>query len=524
MRRSGGWATVLQSKLAESLTARIFLITALILLCAGAVTFGLIAWATPSTYTAVVNDDLTHQVDALIEKLEDTRLSDSGPLLDAFIRASGASAMLVGPDGEIAETGSLLAIQPVYEDDTTMVTTAQNDTIVTYAADGGPSENTVTVTMSDQAAITANVQFADQAGQYALYITPRAQAENLAVRALIQMAPWLLVVLLAFSLLCALVYSRYITRPIVRLNKIAGKMAELDFHWSCEQTRRDEIGQLGRSLDEMARRLDAALKALEAANHALRGEVEQERKLDRQRMAFFSAASHELKTPITILKGQLAGMLDRVGIYQDRDKYLLRSLRVTGRMESLIQEMLTISRMETGAVPVKQERVELSALVHSQIMLDAELFEQRGQALRCALTPGIFIAGDASLLGKAVGNLLSNAAFYTPEGAEIRVWCGMLDGRPALTVENTGTHIREEALPHLFEAFYREESSRNRRTGGSGLGLYLVRMILQRHAAACEIANTEAGVCATVRFRPEGATMGQRGLTGFRRGQLRRYN
>lgn len=125
---------MLQSKLAESLTARIFLITALILLCAGAVTFGLIAWATPSTYTAVVNDDLTHQVDALIEKLEDTRLSDSGPLLDAFIRASGASAMLVGPDGEIAETGSLLAIQPVYEDDTTMVTTAQNDTIVTYAA------------------------------------------------------------------------------------------------------------------------------------------------------------------------------------------------------------------------------------------------------------------------------------------------------------------------------------------------------------------------------------------------------
>ena len=241
-------------------------------------------------------------------------------------------------------------------------------------------------------------------------------------------------------------------------------------------------------------------------------------------MAFFSAASHELKTPITILKGQLAGMLDRVGIYQDRDKYLLRSLRVTGRMESLIQEMLTISRMETGAVPVKQERVELSALVNSQIMLDAELFEQRGQALRCALTPGIFIAGDASLLGKAVGNLLSNAAFYTPEGAEIRVWCGILDGRPALTVENTGTHIREEALPHLFEAFYREASSRNRRTGGSGLWLYLVRMILQRHAAACEIANTEAGVCATVRFRPEGATMGQRGLIGFRRGQLRRYN
>ena len=101
-----------------------------------------------------------------------------------------------------------------------------------------------------------------------------------------------------------------------------------------------------------------------------------------------------------------------------------------------------------------------------------------------------------------MGNLLSNASLYSPEGAEIRVWCGLLAGCPALTVENTGTHIREEALPHLFEAFYRAESSRNRATGGSGLGLYLVKMILDRHGAACTIENTADGVRAAVRFSP----------------------
>ena len=184
------------------------------------------------------------------------------------------------------------------------------------------------------------------------------------------MAPWLALVLLAFSLLCALVYSRYITRPIVRLNGIAGRMAELDFHWSCGETRRDEIGQLGRSLDAMARRLDTALRELEAANQSLRGEVERERELDRQRMAFFNAASHELKTPVTILKGQLAGMLEGVGVYRDRDKYLLRSLQVTGRMEALVQEMLAISRMETGSVPVRREPVDLAALAERQLALD----------------------------------------------------------------------------------------------------------------------------------------------------------
>ena len=490
-----------RKRIAESLTARIFLITAGILLFAGAVTFGFIAWATPSTYTAVVNDDLTAQVDTLVEQLADTAPEDCGELLDDFVLTSGANAMLVGPDGELVDTGAKLTVYTVYEDERVAVTTAEGDTVVSYGTDVDTGE-TMTITASDGATIAAEVTFAGQSGSYTLYVTPRIQAENLAVRALAQMAPYLLLVLLAFSLLCAFFYSRYITRPIVRMSAIAGKMAELDFHWECGEKRRDEIGRLGRSLDQLARRLDAALTDLERANRALRGEVERERELDRQRMAFFNAASHELKTPVTILKGQLSGMLEGVGVYRDRDKYLLRSLRVTGRMENLVQEMLAISRMESGSGAVKREAVELSALIERQLALDAPLLEQRNQKLVQDLTPGIVVTGDDSMLGKAVGNLLSNAALYSPEGAQVRVWCGLLEGRAALTVENTGVHIGEEALPHLFEAFYREEGSRSRATGGSGLGLYLVKMILDRHGAECKIENTVEGVRATVSFLP----------------------
>ena len=490
-----------RKRIAESLTARIFLITAGILLFAGAITFGFIAWATPSTYTAVVNDDLTAQVDDLVERLADTAPEDCGELLDEFVLASGANAMLVGPDGELVDTGARLTVYTVYEDERVAVTTAEGETVVSYGTDADTGE-TMTITASDRATIAAEVAFAGRSGSYTLYVTPRIQAENLAVRALAQMAPWLLLVLLVFSLLCAFFYSRYITRPIVRMSAIAGKMAELDFHWECGEKRRDEIGRLGRSLDQLARRLDGALTDLERANRALRGEVERERELDRQRMAFFNAASHELKTPVTILKGQLSGMLEGVGVYRDRDKYLLRSLQVTGRMENLVQEMLAISRMESGSVTVKREPVDLSALIERQLALDAPLLEQKNQRLVKDLTPGLTVTGDDSLLGKAVGNLLSNAALYSPEGAEVRVWCGLLEGRAALTVENTGAHISEEALPHLFEAFYREEGSRSRATGGSGLGLYLVKMILDRHGAACKIENTVEGVRATVSFLP----------------------
>ena len=561
-------------KIAESLTARIFLITVLILLCAGGVTFGLIAWATPITYTSVINDDLTRQLDALAGRLEDSSFEDCGPLLDEFIRSSGADAMLADQEGRVVDTGSQLAVRPLREEGSTAVTSVVGEGAIaegspteagdaasgdsqtgadSAVADGSPTEaggaasgssqtgadsavadssaaaaggsapddsqtegssaavyatdrgtadgdGTVTVTMSGDSAITRSVRFADRDGVYSLSVTPRAEAENLAVQALKQIAPWLLLLLVMFSLLCALVYSRYITRPIVRLSGAAGRMAELDFGWKCEEQRRDEIGALGRSLNQMARRLSAALNELEAANRALRGEMEQEREMERQRTAFFSAASHELKTPVTILKGQLTGMLEGVDVYRDRDKYLLRSLRVAGRMEKLIQEMLAISRMESGTAAVERKPVELAALLEQQLALHDELLKQRGQRLASALTPGITVEGDASLLEKAVGNLLSHASLYSPEGADIRVWCGEAQGCAVLTVENTGVRIGEEALPHLFEAFYREDRSRNSRTGGSGLGLYLVRMILERHGARCDIENTPEGVKATVRF------------------------
>ena len=154
-------------------------------------------------------------------------------------------------------------------------------------------------------------------------------------------------------------------------------------------------------------------------------------------------------------------------MYRDRDKYLLRSLQTTGRMENLIREMLAISRMEAGTVPVKREPVDLAALTAERLAQDAELFRQRGQVLLPQLDTGTMVTGDPALLGRAVGNLLSNASLYSPENAEIRVWCGLRDGRPALTVENSGTRIPEVALPHLFDAFYRAEGSRSRSTGAA---------------------------------------------------------
>lgn len=475
---------MLRKKIRKSLTARIFLITVLVLLGAGTITFGLIAWATPSSYRAVIDADLTRRVQALTETLQAVPLADCGPALEDFVREAGADVTLAAPDGELVFSNVQLAGDALTED----------------AAATDETEATIAVTTAEQATLTAEVFFSDQARSYTLYVTPRLEAENVAVRALIQMAPWVLLTVLLFSLLGAFVYSRYITRPIVQMSDIAGKMADMDFDWKCQETRADEIGHLGRSLNQMAAKLSQALEALQASNAALRGEVEQERALDLQRRAFFAAASHELKTPVTILRGHLSGLLDGIGIYQDQEKYLARSLQTTARMEHLIQEILMVSRMEAREHALPLERLDLSAITEEQLALAADLLEQKNLRVAADLSPALMVDGERAMLAKAIGNLLANAALYSPCGENIRIWSGMQDDAPTLIIENTGVYIGEDALPHLFDAFYREEGSRNRQTGGSGLGLYLVRIILERHGASCAIDNTAAGVRATVRF------------------------
>ena len=110
----------------------------------------------------------------------------------------------------------------------------------------------------------------------------------------------------------------YITRPIVQLSGISQRMANLDFSYKCQEKRGDEIGVLGRNLNELSERLSTSLNDLREANCALRQDIDRERELEKQRTTFFSAASHELKTPITVLKGQLSGMLAGVDIYKDQ--------------------------------------------------------------------------------------------------------------------------------------------------------------------------------------------------------------
>ena len=274
----------------------------------------------------------------------------------------------------------------------------------------------------------------------------------------------------------------------------------MNFNWKCNEKRTDELGTLARSLNEMSQRLSASMTDLKNANEKLQADIERERALEQAQLDFFSAVSHELKTPITVIKGQTEGMILNVGDYQDRDRYLVRSLEIINTMENMVQEILTVSCMKSSKVELKKDNISFSNMLKQEYALFEDLIIQKGIDWNESISPNLYVAGDKALIQKAINNLISNAITYSPEDSAIYMTAFSENGLVWFLLENTGVHIPDSELLKLFDAFYRVEHSRNKKTGGSGLGLYIVKTILEQHHAEYQIENTKKGVLFTIRF------------------------
>ncbi len=344
------------------------------------------------------------------------------------------------------------------------------------------------------------ISFADSTEAYILLLAKNTNKESQVVLALQKTLPILSVAILLVSVIAAFFYTWYMTKPIKKISKLSKQMADMDFSGLCPTNRTDEIGVLSHSLNDLSKKLAAALSELQEANQKLQADIDMERRLEKQRVEFFAAASHELKTPITIIKGQLQGMLYQVGRYKDRETYLAQSLEITDTLGKMVQELLTISRLDTPGYTCKKSNLNLSNFIIDRITVFEDLFMQKDLTVEQSISPEIYILGDMQLLQKALDNLLGNAAAYSGAGNQVLIRLWKDTETTTLTIENTGAHIPDEAISKLFEPFYRVDQSRNRQTGGTGLGLYIVKTILDLHGAKIEITNTIQGVIVSVQF------------------------
>lgn len=265
------------------------------------------------------------------------------------------------------------------------------------------------------------------------------------------------------------------------------------FSGQCSTGREDELGCLAQNLNSLSASLSTALNDLQAANQQLKTDIEKEQELERQRVDFFSAASHELKTPLTILKGHLAGMLNGVSGYENHIEYMERSLAVVDRMEKLVKELLYVSKAE-GTQKTEYKTVDFAEILRVQVAAVADLLEEKKQHLEANIPTRLYCEVEQAQMERAIQNILVNAIRYSPSGELIRISLSETHGTIRGEIENTGVCVPDDAIPHLFEAFYRADTSRNRNTGGTGLGLYIVRKVMEMHRANYGISNINNGV------------------------------
>lgn len=290
------------------------------------------------------------------------------------------------------------------------------------------------------------------------------------------MPPITIALYLVFLFVFYKIVRRMVADPLVDTAKQARLVSILAFdEFQPDLKRGDEIGELNRALSEMASTLHARWDS--------------ERDLEDKRQQFVSAASHDLKTPLALIGGYAEAIAQDISP-EENARYLAAIEQETDRMNGLVREMLDYTRLDRTDELKNRKTLNLTALVRDMLTEYAPLFEKR--RLTTDIADGVRIRGDETLLRRAVGCLLENAAKYSPENGRVSV--RLTNSRNhLLTVENDCEPIPEDELPRLFEMFYRGDKARDR-AGGHGLGLAILQKILALHGLTCKAENIKGGV------------------------------
>jgi Signal transduction histidine kinase len=332
--------------------------------------------------------------------------------------------------------------------------------------------------------------------EHYMFVMASLQPVGEAVETLKKYVIYLTPVILALVLSLSLIYSRMVSRPLLMLNRSAAKLAKLDFTDHPEIQSKDEFGELSRNMNALSRNLDSALRELRMANKQLQEDVREKQRSEQLRKELVANISHELKTPLGIVKGFAEGLQD--GVADDkRERYLSLIVNETDRMNALIMDMLELSKFEVKAVRLQESHFSLTALVREVANSFMQRLESKHLRLRVRQDGEreLYVQADRRRIEQVLLNLLSNAIRHAVEDSVITIDIERAAGSAIMTViENEGSPIAEEDLDRIWDQFYRTERSRDRKSGGTGLGLAIVKHILELHGSQYGAENTDKGV------------------------------
>ena len=291
--------------------------------------------------------------------------------------------------------------------------------------------------------------------------------------------------------------ARQISKPIYRLSNLSKRMSNLDFEakYEPEKHEMEEIQVLGNSMNTLSERLEETISELKSANNQLTKDIEEKTKIDEMRKEFIANVSHELKTPIALIQGYAEGLQEGMGEEKEsRDYYCDVIVDEANKMNQMVKQLLTLSSLESGNDKPVMDRFNLTELIKGVVNASKILIEQNQIQVEFDDQTPVYVWADEFKIEQVVTNYLSNAIHHIDGEKKIIIRMIPENGLVRVSVFNTGTPIPEEAIPNLWTKFYKVDKARTRAYGGTGIGLSIVKAIMDAHNQQYGVKNWENGV------------------------------
>lgn len=330
-------------------------------------------------------------------------------------------------------------------------------------------------------------------GLKSIFIMTQQQPIIEATQALSDFYPVLITGSLLIGTIFLFIFSKMISNPLIELEQKAQKMADFDFNEYIEIKHNDEIGGLSKSLNQLSYNLEKTIKELNDANNKLLEDIEKDRKLENMRKEFIRNISHELKTPLGVIRAFTEGLQDGI-VENDVDYFSDVILEEVTTLEALVKDMLELSKLQTGAYRLELETFKINVLIENVILKQTHFAAEKGMKFEFEQCEYDQVFGDYRKMERVFANFVSNAVRYGEPQSVISLQTRVIERRIEFSIYNECKPLSEEQLNRVWDKFYKVDESRSKILGGSGLGLAIVKEILEQHQAIFGVENTAKGV------------------------------
>ncbi len=409
-----------------------------------------------------------------------------------------------------ADSGDLARVQCVYPTDSDRVRDAMWQQLGKYVKaiyfNEALGENCVRLSKTDNCEVykvydeRIDSNFIELTGvlpdNYWMYLRTNYQSINESVKVSNQFMIYVGILAVIFGVFAMLFVSNQYTKPIMKLAKHAENMKKLNFSSRYEEERDDEIGILGNSMNALSDKLEETISELKTANNELQLDLQRRSEQEEMRQEFLANVSHELKTPIALIQGYAEGLIDNVNDdSESREFYCEVIVDEANKMNKMVKRLLSLNELEFGNGKVRMEHFDLNEILDSAVNSNEILFKKNGVELSYSRgKEPVLVWADEYMIEEVVTNYISNALNHVKYEKKIEIKIVPQEGNARVSVFNTGDPIPEEDVEKIWSKFYKVDKAHTREYGGNGIGLSIVKAVMEAHNQKYGVNNYDNGV------------------------------